>query len=224
MDFNLVYLRSYCVFMCRITFFLLVCLIATSLSSQQTKTMKHIFYLHGMILESQGINAVSTVFGPYKYQEIIDSLKATGYQEHSEVRTTKTNFNTFCTKVSGQIDELVKEGIQPNDISVIGASKGALMAMTISDRNTHAINYILLGANSDRTEQNFEWKLHGRILGIYEKSDNIAGKAYSYWIDRSTGAKEFMQLEINTGLGHGFLYRPIKEWLNPTLSWVRGTR
>ena len=182
--------------------------------------MKHVFYLHGMIIEVQGVNAVSDVFGPYKYNDIVDALKATGYMVHSEVRTTNTDFNGFCQKVSQQINQLVKDGVSPQDISVIGASKGAMMAMQISDSSPHPINYILLGANSDRTEKTFNWKLHGRILGIYEQSDTVAGKDYSYWIDRSSDAKEFHQLKINTGLGHGFLYRPIKEWLGPAKDWI----
>ena len=183
--------------------------------------MKHLFYLHGMIIEVQGINAVSPQFGAYKYQEIIDSLNAPGYMVHSEVRTTQTDFKAFCQKISRQIDELVKDGVPPHNISVIGASKGAQMAMTIADLNTNAINYILLGANNSRVEQNFEWRLHGRVLGIYEKSDTIAGKDYSYWIERSPDVKEFQQLEIQTGLGHGFLYSPIAQWLNPTLEWIK---
>jgi len=207
-------------FMYRTSLLMLVLLVSVSLSAQKTKAMKHVFYLHGMIIEVQGVNAVSDVFGPYKYEDIIDALKETGYQVHSEVRTTKTNFNAFCEKVSQQINQLIKDGVAPNDISVIGASKGAIMAMQISDITKQPINYILLGANSDRTEKNFDWKLHGRILGIYEQSDTVAGKDYSYWIERSSEAKEFQQLKINTGLGHGFLYRPIKEWLGPAKDWI----
>ena len=182
--------------------------------------MKHVFYLHGMIIEVQGVNAVSDVFGPYKYEDIIDSLKSSGYEVHSEVRTTKTDFSAFCNKVSQQVGQLINDGVAPGDISVIGASKGAMMAMQISSSTTHPINYILLGANSDRTEKNFDWKLHGRILGIYEQSDTVAGKDYSYWIERSSDAKEFQQLKINTGLGHGFLYRPINAWLGPAKDWI----
>ncbi len=197
-----------------------VWLLSTSAISQETKPMKHIFYLHGMIIEVQGINAESEEFGPYKYEDILDSLEATGARVHSEVRTTNTDFNTFSEKISAQINALIQDGIQPHDISVIGASKGAMMAMAISSLNKQPVNYILLGGNSEQTEQSFDWKLHGSILGIYEKSDLIAGKDYSYWIARSPEARVFQQLQLNTGLGHGFLYRPIEEWLGPALEWI----
>lgn len=181
---------------------------------------KHIFYLHGRIIELQGINAVSEEFGEYKYQAIIDSLAYTGAEIHKEIRTEETGFDYFSRKVSLQIDSLISKGVEPKNITVIGASKGAVMAMNISDMNDNPINYILLGANNDYIERENDWNLHGNVLGIYEKSDSLAGKNYQYWIDKSSRANSFKQLEINTGLGHGFLYSPLKEWLNPAKRWI----
>ncbi len=197
-----------------------VWLMSITLSCQQTEPMKHVFYLHGMIVSVQGRQAVSEEFGPYEYDAIIDALKAEGYEVHAEVRTTQTDFDAFCQKTSDEIDQLIKEGVSPRDITVIGASMGALMAMQISDLNSHPINYVLLGANSDRNEKNFDWHLHGHILGIYEASDQIAGKEYSYWIQRSPDAETFEQIQINTGLGHGFLYTPHKAWMDPARKWI----
>ncbi|WP_297795731.1 hypothetical protein [uncultured Eudoraea sp.] len=181
--------------------------------------MKHIFYLHGMIIEVQGINAVSDQFGPYEYNAIIDSLKATGAEVHAEVRTEETDFFEFGKKISKEIDGLISKGVAPSDITVIGASKGGMIAMYISDMNPHKINYVLLGSDSPYTRKTFDFNLHGTILGIYERSDNIAPDNYQYWIDKSTNAGKFEQLRINTGLGHGFLYTPNKAWLLPATEW-----
>ena len=78
-------------------------LLSVCLEGQDIRPVKHVFYLHGMIIEVQGVNAVSDDFGPYKYNSIIDSLDAAGYQVHSEVRTAKNDFNAFCQKVSREI-------------------------------------------------------------------------------------------------------------------------
>lgn len=199
---------------------LFVILFFTSLHMSGQTNKKHIFYLHGMIIEIQGVNAVSETFGEYRYNDIIESLKNTGATVHHEVRTQQTDFNTFCKKTSSQIDSLITNHVNPKDITVIGASKGAIMTMTISSLNKNPINYILLGANSDRLEKQGNYNLHGCILGIYEKSDTIAGKNYQFWIDKSTEVEEFKQLEINTGLSHGFLYRPYDEWLKPAKAWM----
>ncbi len=190
--------------------------------SMQSQETRHVFYLHGMIVELQGINAVSETFGPYRYTEILDSLRSSGYEVHSGVRSRNTDYTAFAARISNNIDALIAEGTSPENITVIGASAGAHIAMAVSDQNTHAVNYVLLGANSDRLEASGSWKLNGRILGIYEASDQIAGKDYTYWINRSTGALTFRQLRINTGLGHGFLFRPIADWLEPVRLWVSG--
>ena len=184
---------------------------------------KHVFYLHGMIIEMQGIHAVSEQFGPYEYTAILDSLEASGAVVHSEVRTEETDFTGFAEKTSEQIDSLIAHGVAPSDITVVGASKGGMLAMNISHLNKHPVNYVLLGADSDYSEKTFDWTLHGNILGIYERTDDIAGNNYQYWIDRSPEALRFVALEINTGLSHGFLYRPIPEWLYPAREWINGT-
>ncbi len=186
--------------------------------------MKHIFYLHGMIIEVQGINAVSPDFGPYEYTEIIEALEETGATVHHEVRTKETDFYEFGKKVSEEIDALIKAGVSPSDISVIGASKGGIMAMYISNINKSNINYVLLASNSDYTEKTFDWYLHGSILGIYEASDTVAGKDYKFWINRSKDAIRFEQLQIDTGLNHGFLYRPIDAWMGPAMKWINSSQ
>jgi len=197
-----------------------VCLMSLLACAQKKTEMKHVFYLHGMIIESKGIHAVSDQFGAYEYTQIVDSLRATGAEVHSEVRTEDTDFDEFCRKVSSQVDELIDQGIPPENITVIGASKGGMMAMNISSINTNPINYVLLGASSSYAEKTFNWSLHGNILGIYEASDTVADKDYQFWMDRSPEAKHFEQLELHTGLSHGFLYRPIPEWLNPARKWM----
>lgn len=199
---------------------ILIFLVACNENPDSSGPVRHLFYLHGRIIELQGTDAVSPEFGPYLFNAIIDSLKVTGNVLHFEVRNAQTDFDEFCRKTSAEIDQLISEGIAPGEITVIGASKGAVMAMAISDLNQNPVNYVLLGANNDYLEKTYSWNLHGRILGIYERSDSIAGKDYSFWIHASSNAKEFQELEINTGLGHGFLYRPRKAWLEPARNWM----
>lgn len=200
--------------------FLVLILVFWFTNSFAQPPLKHIFYLHGMIIEIQGVNAVSPNFGPYKYTEIIQSLEETGATIHHEVRNEETDFYEFTTKVSAEINELLKSGVPPENISVIGASKGGIMAMHISHINKSNINYILLASNSDYTEKTFDWFLHGSVLGIYEASDTVAGKDYQYWMNRSKEATKFEQLKINTGLNHGFLYTPLDAWMIPAKKWM----
>ncbi len=186
-------------------------------TSEQEHNKKHIFYLHARIVELHGIHAMSEQFGRYHYSDIIDSLEAFGAQVYHEVRNTETDFYLFCNKISHQVDSLIQIGTVPQDISIIGASKGGVMAMYISNINTNQINYILLGANSTAIEQENDWNLHGNILGIYEVSDSLANKDYAHWKSPNCNIEE---LVLQTGLRHGFLYKPIKEWVLPVREWI----
>lgn len=202
-------------------FVLCVLLSLNACSSNTPVTQKHVFYLHGRIIELQGINAVSPDFGPYRYTEIIDSLSSAHTTVYHTVRSAGVDFSSFCERISKSIDSLLEQGVLPEQITVIGASKGAVMAMQISHLNPAPIQYVLLGANNANLESEQDWTLHGHILGIYESSDQLAGRNYDHWIKQSADALTFEQLEISTGLGHGFLYRPYDAWLKPARKWIQ---
>lgn len=181
---------------------------------------KHIFYIHGRIIEMQGKNAVSEEFGKYEFDSIIAAIKVKKSIVHSEIRKENVDVREYALHISRQIDSLIKIGVKPIDITVVGASKGAIIAAIISDLNTNPINYVLLAGNNDYQETNNNWKFHGQVLCIYDLSDGIAGKNYNHWKNKENFTTKFEQIEIKTNLGHGFLYKPIKEWTEPTKKWI----
>ena len=181
----------------------------------------HIYYLHGKINEEQGRNAVSEKFGKFEIDEILKQLNVNNSVIHCEIRSKDTDVKIYATKISREIDSLINSGIPPKNITIVGASKGAIIAMNISNINKHNINYVFLAGNNDYQEKNNDWKFHGQILCIYDLSDDIAGKNYNYWKEKPNYSTIFEQLEIKTNLGHGFLYKPLKEWINPTKEWIK---
>ncbi|WP_264558399.1 alpha/beta hydrolase [Flavobacterium sp. N2270] len=181
---------------------------------------KHIFYLHGRIIEQQGKNAVSEQFGKYELDSIIAALKVENGIVHAEIRNSNVDYKLYAIKVSKQIDELIKSGVEAKNITVIGASKGAIIACNISSLNTNAINYVFLAGNNDYQEMNNEWKFHGKVLCIYDSSDDIAGKNYDYWKAKDNFTTKFEQIELKTNLGHGFIYKPLSVWMEPTKKWI----
>jgi hypothetical protein len=181
---------------------------------------RHIFYLHGRIIEQQGIDAEHEVYGKYEFREIIDSLKTTGATVHATVRPADVNFHEFCAQTVAEIEQLIQSGIPPQYISVIGASKGGVMAMYISHLSQQPINYVLLGANNKVIERENDWELHGRVLGVTEQTDHLANRHYKVWETMSPYLVKLKEVNLNTGLGHGFLYRPMDEWWQPTKEWI----
>jgi len=186
----------------------------------KNKQTKHIFYLHGRIIEMQGKEAYSEEFGKYEIDSIIEAIKVDNAIIHCDIRNYDADVKEYTTKVSVEIDSLVNNGVKPSDITVIGASKGAIIACNISDINSHDINYVFLAGNNDYQEKNNNWKFHGKVLCIYDLSDDIAGKDYSYWKQEENFTSRFEQIEIKTELGHGFLYKPIDDWVIPTREWI----
>jgi hypothetical protein len=182
----------------------------------------YVFYLHGHIVEIQGANAVETNqgFGAYKYNDILDSLKSAGFIVKSEVRPPDTDVKQYASKVAAEIMELIGRGVDPSAISVIGASKGGYIAMEVSSlMKNDKLNFIVMGAcPGSAAEKNLH--LFGNVLFIREKTDNVENCEGLKMV--SPGIKKYKDLEINTGLRHGFLYRPIKEWLQPAITWASG--
>ena len=152
---------------------------------------KHIFYIHGRIIEEQGKNAYSEKYGKYELDSIISSLKVENAIVHFEIRTSNVDAKMYAIKISKQIDSLIKLDVNPIDITVIGASKGAIIASTISSLNSNAINYVFLAGNNDYQEINNDWKFHGQVLCIYDSSDDIAGKNYDYWKSKENYTTKF---------------------------------
>jgi hypothetical protein len=181
---------------------------------------KYIYYLHGRIIEIQGKNAVSEVYGKYEFDSIVNALRDSNTEVIAEIRTENVDYLQYANKISKEIDSLLNLGIKSKDITVIGASKGAIIASTISNINTNPINYIFFAGNNDYQEEHNDWKFHGQVLCFYDESDTKAGKNYDFWKNKPNYTTKFEQIKIDKKLGHGFLYKPYKDWVEPTKKWI----
>lgn len=184
---------------------------------------KFVFYLHGAIIESQGANAVSSSYGAYEYNNILETFKSKGFNVISEARKN-TDPEKYIIKVAAQIDSLLKNKVLPQNITVIGASKGAYITMLLSSHlNNGNINYVILASCDDGTfnELNREGvKLCGNVLSIYESSDS-EGTCEKFF-NAAKCLTNHKEVKLNMGLRHGFLYKPHKEWVNPAVDWANG--
>ncbi|MBC7485344.1 MAG: hypothetical protein H7282_01130 [Cytophagaceae bacterium] len=88
----------------------------TALPSEIISKNKYLFYLHGRIIEEEGIRAVSKKCGAYEYYAILDTLKNYGFTVISEARPKNTNINLYAKKTAAQIDTLLKAGVAPEYI------------------------------------------------------------------------------------------------------------
>ena len=107
---------------------------------------RYMFYLHGRIIEDQGLLAISPDFGEYQYEAILQKLESHGFEVISEQRPKGTNGEQYARRVAEQVKTLIDSGVPPGNITVVGASKGAGIATTVSSlaENT-GLNFVLLG-------------------------------------------------------------------------------
>lgn len=183
----------------------------------------HLFYLHGRIVQEHGRKAISAEYGPYLYDEIVARLAATGVTVISEARPGGTEPGAYAALVASQIRALVDAGVPATRITVVGASMGAWIALLVSHRlDLSGIGYVVMATCGEDSDRGFEGGLHGDVLSIYEASDPL-GRSCASLFDRSAGIGRHAEIRLDTGLRHGFLYRPLAEWVEPAIAWARGS-
>jgi CubicO group peptidase (beta-lactamase class C family) len=188
-------------------------------------TRQYLFYLHGQIIEDQGVHAVSPQFGEYAYEAILNNLQAYGFTVISEARPKDTNVEAYAQKIAAQVTTLLDANVPPGQITVVGASKGSYMAAVASHLLQNPdLNFVLLA--SCAPEMVAGWKqaqmiLFGNILSIYDSVDDLAGSCQEIFaLSEGRGIARYEELVLQIGSGHGILYQPLEAWVLPTVEWA----
>lgn len=187
---------------------------------------RYLFYLHGRIIEEQGLGAVDPIYGAYQYEAILDRLASTGLIVISEQRDKDTNPLTYAQRIGAQVGSLQRAGVPSQNITILGASKGAYIAALSSDvLEDPALNVVLLGSCDPGMID--EWRsrgrrLYGNVLAIYDfQDDEYSGSCEELFeLSAGEGLGEHDELLLHVGTGHGILYHPLDEWILPALEWA----
>jgi hypothetical protein len=181
---------------------------------------RFIIYLHGKIIEDEGVDAEHSEHGRYEYLETLSYLATTGGQIISEVRPSGTNGVEYAGKVTGWITHLLDAGVPPQNISVVGFSKGAGIAIYVSDMLKNPdINLVLIGICGEWINSDPAINLSGRLLSLFETSDEYGGSCQEL-ADRSPGISDFKEISYSTGEGHGTFYQAESFWLDSVIEWI----
>jgi hypothetical protein len=184
---------------------------------------RYLFYLHGRIIEEQGVRPTSPQHGVYEYEQILETFRDAGFVVISEARAKNTDPERYAEKVVAQIKNLLKAQLPPDQITVVGASKGAVISMLVSTYlKNREVNFVLLASCNDDMFKRFDINLWGNVLSIYDVKDEY-GQSCQKFFDKATGLNKHKEIEVRLGIGHGLLYRPIKEWIEPTIEWARNS-
>ena len=182
---------------------------------------RYLFYLHGRIIEEQGPQGVSPRFGRYDYPGILAAFRARGFEVPSEVRPRNTDMGAYAARIAGEIEALIARGVEPSHITVVGASKGAGITALVSTRLARpGVRYVMLAGCNDGLIRTLDPRLSGELLSIHEASDEMVGSCRAL-AARSPQLQRFEEIRLNTGLGHGMVYRPLDAWVEPAAAWAR---
>lgn len=184
----------------------------------------YIFFIHNKFLEENPDGTFSKEYGvKAEYKKILESFRKDGFVVISEKRKAKADAIDYAKKIKIQIDSLISKGVKPNHITIIGTSKGGYIAQFVSTfAKNPDLNFVFIGSFQDSDiEEIPEIQFCGNILTIYEKSDIFGVSAIRRKETSKLKINHFKEIELNTGLKHGFLYIASDEWIKPCKMWAK---
>ena len=181
---------------------------------------RYVIYLHGRIIEDEGVRPTHPQFGVYEYEAILEELAGYGLEVIGEVRPPSADGAEYARRTAQQVRELVAAGVPEDHITVMGFSKGGAIAILTSwELQKPAVRYVWLAACGDWAFRMSALVPAGRILSIHEASDEL-GVSCQPLFGRSD-LIEAEEVRIDTGEQHGAFYRPVPEWVMPAVEWAR---
>jgi hypothetical protein len=187
---------------------------------------RYVIYSHGLIVEGTDLRPISPRFGQYDFPGIKQALfNGGGFNLIAHQRPKNTDFNTYVETLKSWVHRLVKAGVAPSRISLVGFSRGGqLTAVASSDLASVGINTALLAicqnGDFDRDPPGPHLSLGGNLLTIYETSDQLGSCKK---LAARSHLASFKEVAISTGKGHGAFFQPRKEWLEPLRAWIEET-
>jgi hypothetical protein len=197
--------------------------VSSSLPLNIDDSQRYLFYLHGALVSELGNNAINRgapEWGPYEYTNILDSLKSEGYHVISEIRKRDVGNQYYVDKIIGQIDSLLSKGVGADKIILLGASSGWDIVLRVASKlKNEDLNFVIMGGCwPDSYKDYSSIELYGNFLSIIEKTD--PHKTCGMIFTKRKRIKSYKEIELNTGLSHGFFYKGRRVWIEPIITWA----
>lgn len=187
---------------------------------------RHLINLHGRIVQvEQSRRPSHPQYGHYELERILDTFREQDFVVSGELRSKSATLSDSADHVVAQVRTLLASGVPAESVTVVGASMGAAIALVASARLANPeVRFAVLGACLSESVRGLlaeEGKRpNGRVLSIREASDDLEGPCPAWRDESGSGAALVVrEIVLETGLGHGFLYRPLPEWVDPVLAW-----
>lgn len=197
---------------------------AAGCASAGNTAKRHVIYVHGKSVEDTGSRRPDTRYGVYEYDAILDAFRKQGFIVTSEQRPLNADPHVYAQRIVDEVRALMRDGVPPSHITVVGASKGGVITMLASTTlQEPEVRYVLLGNCNDSILRDFAPRLSGRVLSVFESVDEFGGTCEKFF---KAGGKLTSHAEerLDLGIGHAFLYTPRAEWLEPAVKFIQSTQ
>lgn len=180
---------------------------------------RYLIYLHGAIIELEGVRPTHPKFGVYEYRKILETFANRGFVVISEARPEGTDGMLYAATVADQVRRLLVAGVPPARITVVGFSKGGGIAIAASSLLANDdLNFVFMAACNPWLDSRPEIVARGRLLSLRESSDELAGTCDGLF-ERCPSRRDHREVLLELGGGHGAFYRPQAEWLDAVADW-----
>ncbi|MDA0349347.1 MAG: hypothetical protein O3C43_19850 [Verrucomicrobia bacterium] len=179
----------------------------------------YLFYLHGQVVEGSDGTPNHPDYGIYKYPEIVEKLEEKGFWVISEIRKRNTNPSTYADLISFYVDQLKEAGVPSSHITIVGGSKGGIIACYVSNKQKDKdLNFVILAGFFYTLRDDPNMEVSGRILSIHDSSDtnNINPK---YFLKKSPGVSEQRVVITRERWGHRLIFEPWDRWVKEVVAW-----
>ncbi|MBL4632189.1 MAG: alpha/beta hydrolase [Paraglaciecola sp.] len=180
---------------------------------------KYVFYSHGLIVEGTNPTPTSPRWGLYDFPKVKAALASEKYNLIAYHRAKSTKPRTFARKLAADVNLLIKQGVKPGNISLVGSSQGGVITILASSYiQSNDINVILLATCNSFMKGHAEFIVIGNFHSIYETSDGNG--SCQFLMEQSAQLNTMEEIVISTGEEHGAFYRPMAEWVVPVKAWL----
>jgi hypothetical protein len=200
---------------------------ATGKNTPDAGKARHLIYLHGRIVQERQVpRPEHPEYGVYELERILAAFRERGFTVSGEIRPKASSVSESADWVVEQVRSLLRSGVSADHIAVVGASMGASIAYVASARLENPdVRFAMLGAclseNVRALVAEEKKRPSGRLLNVREQSDELTNPCAA-WDEKESDSASLVarELIVHTGLRHGFIYRPLPEWVNPVTEWA----